>query len=427
MNIFGEDNISDGQIYNDFTGATNLIDGSNGLVPKPLAGEQDFYLRGDGTWKSTIVTVSNVASGSQTAPSYSFSSDTNTGMYRSNFDELAFTTAGVQKLKIDSTGLITATGRMLVGGGTAAAPSYSFATNTNAGLDVYTTGVSLSYGGTAYLFVEASKTKVANVLTVPDGTAALPSITFDSDQNTGIYKSLPDEISISTGGTRRFYITPTGSTVTSGGLLTSVGSASKPSLGFTGTFHGLYIDSQAATASICFATNQNNRCKIRTSDFVPATDNLYGLGSALNRWSVVYAGTGTINTSDATQKIITGDVPSLNFISKLKPVMYKFVDIPDVVENGVVKVPGVKHTRNHYGFLAQDIETLINNGDITDSGLFIKTGVSEDGNDINLKDITDETKIKQFNYGLRYDELIAPLVKAVQELNNKIKILESKI
>ena len=70
---------------------------------------------------------------------------------------------------------------------------------------------------------------------------------------------------------------------------------------------------------------------------------------------------------------------------------------------------------------------MIKKGDFTDSGLFIKTGVSEDGNDINVKDITDETKIKQFNYGLRYSELIAPLVKAVQELNNRIKILESKI
>lgn len=34
----------------------------------------------------------------------------------------------------------------------------------------------------------------------------------------------------------------------------------------------------------------------------PSTDNLYSTGGASNRWSVVYAGTGTINTSDAREK-----------------------------------------------------------------------------------------------------------------------------
>ena len=36
--------------------------------------------------------------------------------------------------------------------------------------------------------------------------------------------------------------------------------------------------------------------------FRPVTDNLYGLGQSSNRWSVVYAATGAINTSDAREK-----------------------------------------------------------------------------------------------------------------------------
>lgn len=39
-----------------------------------------------------------------------------------------------------------------------------------------------------------------------------------------------------------------------------------------------------------------------TGVFKPATDNTVSLGTAGNRWSVVYAGTGAINTSDAREK-----------------------------------------------------------------------------------------------------------------------------
>lgn len=36
--------------YSDFTGATALADGTQGLVPGPLAGDQDKFLKADGTW-----------------------------------------------------------------------------------------------------------------------------------------------------------------------------------------------------------------------------------------------------------------------------------------------------------------------------------------------------------------------------------------
>ena len=36
--------------YSEMTGATSSANGTSGLVPTPQAGEQDFFLRGDGTW-----------------------------------------------------------------------------------------------------------------------------------------------------------------------------------------------------------------------------------------------------------------------------------------------------------------------------------------------------------------------------------------
>jgi len=55
-----------------FTGATGGADGAFGTVPKPLAGQQTLFLRGDGTWAtagsgtvtSVSVTTANGVSGS---------------------------------------------------------------------------------------------------------------------------------------------------------------------------------------------------------------------------------------------------------------------------------------------------------------------------------------------------------------------------
>lgn len=54
--------------------------------------------------------------------------------------------------------------------------------------------------------------------------------------------------------------------------------------------------------SLRLVQNGADTYRFRTSDFIPIADNARGLGGASNRWSTVYAGTGTINTSDATHK-----------------------------------------------------------------------------------------------------------------------------
>jgi hypothetical protein len=45
---------------------------------------------------------------------------------------------------------------------------------------------------------------------MPDGTAAAPSIAFESDPNTGIYSPGADQVAISTNGTGRLFVDATG-------------------------------------------------------------------------------------------------------------------------------------------------------------------------------------------------------------------------
>ncbi|RYG61792.1 MAG: hypothetical protein EON60_02175 [Alphaproteobacteria bacterium] len=75
------------------------------------------------------------AGDSVTAPAYSWSGDTNTGMYWVGADQIGVATGGVQQLLIRSTGL-TISGSVLVNnvGDVATAPSYSWSGDTNSGM-----------------------------------------------------------------------------------------------------------------------------------------------------------------------------------------------------------------------------------------------------------------------------------------------------
>jgi hypothetical protein len=91
-------------------------------------------------------------SGTVSAPSISFDGDTNLGIYRSGTDQLSFTTAGTERLRIDAAGQIEA-----VSLGTAAAPTFSFTGDPNTG--IYSPGadqVAISTNGTGRLFIDAS-------------------------------------------------------------------------------------------------------------------------------------------------------------------------------------------------------------------------------------------------------------------------------
>lgn len=62
----------------------------------------------------------------------------------------------------------------------------------------------------------------------PSGTAAIPSITFDSDLDTGIYNSGPNQVSVTTSGTERLRIDSAGQIES-----VSLGTAATPAFSFT--------------------------------------------------------------------------------------------------------------------------------------------------------------------------------------------------
>lgn len=89
--------------------------------------------------------------------------------------------------------------------------------------------------------------------------------------------------------------------------------------------------------------------------------------------------------------------------------------------------------RTHYGLIAQDVEELLNNLGLTsyDFAGFIKTPKVniryEDENGNKLKEPIEEIVEGEYNYSLRYDEFIAPLIKIVQEQQKTIEVQQAEI
>ena len=51
--------VTDEDIYSDFTGATSSTAGAHGLVPAPAIGDDTKFLKGDGTWASSLPAVTS--------------------------------------------------------------------------------------------------------------------------------------------------------------------------------------------------------------------------------------------------------------------------------------------------------------------------------------------------------------------------------
>lgn len=80
----------------------------------------------------------------------------------------------------------------------------------------------------------------------------------------------------------------------------------------------------------------------------PMTDNVYNLGSGSNRWATIYAGTGTINTSDAREKTTVSSMTSdeLNAAKQLAKEIGSFKFLSAIAAKG-------DDARKHIGMTVQ--------------------------------------------------------------------------
>ena len=172
--------------------------------------------------------------------------------------------------------------------------------------------------------------------------------------------------------------------------------------------------------------------------FRPGADNAYSLGETGFKWSVIHAATGTINQSDERAKLEFEPTFGLEFIKALEPVSYRYKHgktVFEQVEDGVEEVPAVfdeqgnevtpattrpkyksvekivQGTRRHHGLKAQQVKEVLDAQTLGDFAGWV------------MDDLSDP----ESQQGLRYDQFIAPLIRAVQELSTKNTNLEARL
>ena len=150
---------------------------------------------------------------------------------------------------------------------------------------------------------------------------------------------------------------------------------------------------------------------VQTHRILPFTDGTYDLGANVLRWDDVYATNGTIQTSDERDKASVADIDlGLGFINDLRPVIYTWDD-----RSGNVGA------RTHMGFIAQEVATVL--GDESSNRAVWIHASAEQTTDPETGEVDEGRDIQ----GLRYNELMAPMVKSIQELSATVQTLTDRI
>lgn len=181
------------------------------------------------------------------------------------------------------------------------------------------------------------------------------------------------------------------------------------------------------------------------SDWSPGPDSTYSLGLSSRRWQDVWAIDSSINSSDLRyKKDILDSNLGLSFIKNLRPISYKWkkakrevvleesteiidvqgdekteqvVMLPKILgydEHGreIVETTSSEGSRNHYGFIAQEVKEALDLAGVGDS--FAGW-------------VLDNKDDPESGQNLRYSEFIAPLTKSVQELSDMVESLQQEI
>lgn len=183
-------------------------------------------------------------------------------------------------------------------------------------------------------------------------------------------------------------------TSTAGAGVEAVGSATGPAIKIDGTL-----------ISVAYSESANK--SIQSNNVIPIADNTYNCGTLAKRWMGITSATAVVVSSDKRLKTeVENSDLGLSFINSLRPVSYKLITGKnEITKYGAIPKAG---TRKHYGLIAQEVKQAL--GD-KDAAFWI----------------LENPNNPDSSQALRYEELIAPLIKAVQELSAEVEVLKSRL
>ena len=219
--------------------------------------------RATGIWAfDTGTTQVRVGDGSPSVPAIAFNADTNTGMYRGGTGDIRFATGG-------SIGLMVRAAQTFFVDGAAATPGMTFINDPDTG--IYrgaANALSIAAGGAVKLGIGVSSiTFGAVTVQGQDGTVGAPFYTFESDPDTGLYRGAANTLVMAAGATQTIVTTPTLTYLNAGVFQVPDGSSGAPSLSFNSDPDtGIY---RITGNMFAFATGGVRRMYVYDAGFVP--------------------------------------------------------------------------------------------------------------------------------------------------------------
>ncbi len=250
-----------------------------------------------GDWSGAFGTVTiRGGSGSASVPSLSFTTDTDSGFYRSASNEIGVTLNGALTQKFTA-------GQMLIPDGNEAAPGLAFLDDATSGF--FRIGdddaIGFSFGGIELFRVYSGATNFGGVLNADSisattyegnillnnaGSVTVPAYSRSTDTNTGIYFPAADQIAFTSGGTQSGLFT---STLATFPAISTPGAATVTGLVTGGSYATIAAngDGSATVPFITRATDTN------TGLYFPAADQV----------ALTTGGTARVTVTDATTTI----------------------------------------------------------------------------------------------------------------------------
>lgn len=147
----------------------------------------------------------------------------------------------------------------------------------------------------------------------------------------------------------------------------------------------------------------------------PYADNQYDLGSGY-RWQDIHLVNQPTVTSDQNEKTDIADSDlGLDFINALRPVSFKWID----------RGGGEAGVRTHYGLLGQEVESVLGAA-ASDTAIWTKKTIEAEPEMPADEHLPGRPAVEEHDrQGLRYTELISPMIKAIQELTARVATLEA--
>lgn len=240
---------------------------------------------------STATNQVRIGDGTAAIPALSFLSDTDTGLFHVSANTFAASMGGTAHWVFDSSGAFYAfngTEKILAGDGTAAVPTLGFVNDQDTGVyHVAANQLGFSTNGVNALTINGSQQLLST-----DGSAAAPAYAFTNNTNLGMYRSAANNLSFATNATVALTLNSAQQT------LSIDGATATPSYSFisdpdTGMYH-------FAANSIGFAVNGGVRMALGPSaltvyfNMIPdATASLRDIGDTTNYWQRIYMNNGT--------------------------------------------------------------------------------------------------------------------------------------